>query len=122
MGIFGWMSRKVKAVTSAISNAIKSTGRAISSGYKSFTGQATFEEADKMYEDIKCRFEAHKAYFEKEVDNLSSQIEAQVKSINSSKATIKIELFPTFAEKMKQLNCLAKILRLFLNYMLMVQY
>ena len=47
MGIFGWIGRKAKAVTSAISNAVKATGRAISSGYKSFTGQATFEEADK---------------------------------------------------------------------------
>ncbi len=104
MGIFGWIGRKAKAVTSAISNAEKATGRAISSGYKSFTGQATFEEVDKMYEDVMRRFEAHKAYFEKEVDNLSSQIEAQVKSINSSKETIKTELFPAFAEKMKQLK------------------
>ena len=104
MGIFGWIGRKAKAVTSAISNAVKATGQAISSGYKSFTGQATFEEADKMYEDVMRRFEAHKAYFEKEVDNLSSQIEAQVKSINSSKETIKTELFPAFAEKMKQLK------------------
>lgn len=104
MGIFGWIGRKAKAVTSAISNAVKATGRAISSGYKSFTGQATFEEADKMYEDVMRRFEAHKAYFEKEVDNLSSEIEAQVKSINSSKETIKTELFPAFAEKMKKLK------------------
>ena len=64
----------------------------------------TARKADKMYEDVMRRFEAHKAYFEKEVDNFSSEIEAQVKSINSSKETIKTELFPAFAEKMKKLK------------------
>lgn len=93
MGIFGWIGRKAKAVVSAISG-----------GYKSFSGQATFEEADKMYEDVMSRFEAHKEYFEKEVDTLSSEIEKEVKSINHSKETIKKELFPAFAEKMKCLK------------------
>ena len=104
MGIFGWISRKAQAVTSAISGVVKATGRAISSGYKCFTGQATFEEADRMYNEVLRRFEKHKAYFEKEVDNLSSEIEIQVKSINSSKEIIKTELFPAFAEKMKRLK------------------
>lgn len=57
MGIFGWISRKAQAVTSAISGVVKATGRAISGGYKSFTGQATFEEADRMYNDVLRRFE-----------------------------------------------------------------
>lgn len=35
---------------------------------------------------------------------MSSQIETQVKSINQSKETIKTELFPAFAEKMKRLK------------------
>ena len=104
MGIFGWISRKAQAVTSAISGVVKATGRAISGGYKSFTGQATFEEADRMYNDVLRRFEKHKAYFEKEADNLSSEIEIHVKSINSSKEIIKTELFPAFAEKMKHLK------------------
>lgn len=104
MGIFGWISRKAQAVTSAISGVVKATGRAISGGYKSFTGQATFEEADRMYNDVLRRFEKHKAYFEKEVDNLCSEIEIHVKSINSSKEIIKTELFPAFAEKMKHLK------------------
>lgn len=84
MGILGW--------------------RKIVNGYKSFTGQATFEEADKMYEDVKRRFEVHKANFEKEIDALSSQIDSHVKSINRSKKMIKMELFPAFAEKMKHLK------------------
>ena len=104
MGIFGWIGRKAKAVTSTIRTAVKGTGRVISNGYKSFTGEATFEKADKMYEDVMRRFETHKKYFEKEVDNLSLQIETQVKSINESKKTIKTELFPAFAEKMKRLK------------------
>ncbi|MBO6261051.1 MAG: DNA repair protein [Bacilli bacterium] len=89
MGIFGWIGIKARAVAAAISR-----------GYKSFSGQATFEEADRMYEDIKKRFEEHKAFFEKEVENISSQIEEHVQSINKSKETIKTELFPAFAEKM----------------------
>lgn len=104
MGLFGWIRRKAEAVTTSISNAVTATGRAISKGYKSFTGQATFEEADRMYEDIKRRFEEHKRYFEKEVENLSSEIDTQVKSINESKETIKTELFPAFADKMHRLK------------------
>lgn len=89
MGIFGW---------------IKSVGKAISKGYKKFTGEATFEEADRLYEEIYKRFEEHKAYFNKEVDKLSNEIETQVKSINTSKETIKKELFPAFSDKMRRLK------------------
>jgi hypothetical protein len=93
MGIFGWIGRKVRAVAAAISR-----------GYKSFSGQATFEEADRMYEEIRKRFDDHKAYFEKEVDSISSQIDKHVQSINKSKETIKTNLFPAFAEKMRVLK------------------
>lgn len=104
MGILGWIGRKAKAVTSAISNAIKATGQALSSGCKSFTGQATFEEADKMYEDVMRRYNSHVAYFKKEAKKLESQIEKQVEEINNSKETIKTELFPAFANKIKHLK------------------
>lgn len=104
MGVFGWIGRKAKAVASGISNAIKATGRTISKGYKTFTGQATFEEADKLYEEVYGRFKAHKAYFEKEVDAISKEIDNSVKSINESKVTIKTELFPAFADKIKFLK------------------
>lgn len=93
MGIFGWIGRKARAMAAAISR-----------GYKSFSGQATFEEADRMYEDIRKRFDEHKAYFEKEVDSISSQIDEHVRSINKSKETIKTDLFPAFAEKMRVLR------------------
>jgi hypothetical protein len=93
MGIFGWIGRKAMAVAAAISR-----------GYKSFSGQTTFEEADRMYEDIRKRFDEHKAYFEREVDSISSQIDKHVQSINKSKETIKMDLFPTFAEKMRVLK------------------
>ena len=97
MGLFGWIARKT-------TSAFKSVGTAVANGYKKFTGKATFEEADRMYEDIKSRFEQHKAYFEKEVESLSSDIDDQVKVINRAKITIKTELFPAFAEKMKCLK------------------
>ena len=104
MGFFGWIGRKAKAVGNAIANAALFVGSTISNGYKSFTGQSTFEEADRLYEDVKRRFEEHKRYFESEVEKLSSEIETQVISINNSKETIKKELFPAFAEKMRRLK------------------
>lgn len=104
MGIFGWIGRKAKVVKDTICSAVSRTGKAVSNGYKNFTGQTTFEEADRMYEDIKNRFEEHKKYFEKEVDRLSSEIETKVESINNSKRTIKTELFPLFSEKMRRLK------------------
>lgn len=104
MGIFGWIGRKAAAVVKTISKPVLAVERAISNGYKSFSGQATFEEADRMYADIRRRFEKHKRYFEREVDSLSTEIEKQVNSINKSKTIIKTELFPAFSEKMRRLK------------------
>ena len=92
MGIFGWIGRKARVVAAAISR-----------GYKSFSGQATFEEADRLYDDVMKRFEEHKKYYNKEVKKLSSQIQKEIDSINDSKKIIKTELFPAFADKMKKL-------------------
>lgn len=89
MGMFGW---------------IKSIGKAISNGYKKFSGQATFEEADALYEEVLQRFKEHKAYFDKEVEKISEDIDSQVNLINRSKETIKRELFPAFADKMRALK------------------
>lgn len=97
MGIFGWIGRKTKEL-------FKATGNAISKGYKSFTGQSTFEEADRLYDEVMSRFAAHKTYFEREVEKVSNQIEMQVNTINRSKEIIKTELFPLFASKLKCLK------------------
>src|SRR5574344_2212958 len=104
MGFFGWIGRKAKALANTLCDAVSATGRAISNGYKTFTGQATFEEADRMYDEVMQRSEAHKKYFEKQVDKLSSEIETHVQSINVSKETIKTELFPAFSKKMRSLK------------------
>lgn len=104
MGIFGWIGRKAKAITNGISKTVKGAGKTVTNSYKGFTGQATFEEADKRYEEIKKRFNDHRIYFENEVESLSSQIDELVNSINQSKRTIKTELFPAFAEKLRKLK------------------
>lgn len=93
MGIFGWIGKKAKAA-----------GNKISGVYKDFTGQATFEKADRMYDDVMRRFEAHKSHFEDAVDTLSREIETKVEAINNAKRCIKTELFPAFAYKMKHLK------------------
>lgn len=97
MGIFGWIKNK-------ICKAVKAVGDVATKFHKTYTGQATFEEADKLYEEIKKRFDEHKAYFKKEVSELDSQIKEQVDSINKSKKIIKTELFPMFADKMRYLK------------------
>lgn len=104
MGFFGWIGRKAKAVVNAYVDTLSATGRTLTNGYKTFTGQATFEKADRMYDEIKSRFEEHRRYFEKEVDSISSEIDRHVKSINRSKMVIKTELFPAFANKMRCLK------------------
>ena len=76
----------------------------IGNSYRRFTGKATFEEADKIYEAISSRFEKHKEYFESQVTAISEEIEKNVTSINRSKELIKTELFPAFAQKMKSLK------------------
>lgn len=104
MGIFGWFSRKARAVAKGVTSAFRTVGNLVSKGYKKFTGQATFEEADALYKDIRTKFERHKAYFEAEVEKISTDIDQQVKSINDSKIIIKTELFPAFTEKIKYLK------------------
>ena len=71
---------------------------------KNFTGQATFEKADRMYDDVMQRFKAHKSYFEDAVDTLSEEIDTKVESINNAKRCIKKELFPAFADKIRHLK------------------
>ena len=93
MGISGWIARKSKSAVKAIGNS-----------YSRFTGKATFEEADKMYNEVKTRFERHKDYFEAQVSLISAQIDNSIKSVNQSKELIKTELFPAFAQKMKCLK------------------
>ena len=104
MGIFGWFSIKARAVAKGVTSAFRTVGNLVSKGYKKFTGQATFEEADALYKDIRTKFERHKAYFEAEVEKISTDIDQQVKSINDSKIIIKTELFPAFTEKIKYLK------------------
>lgn len=104
MGIIGWIRRKAKAVTNGVGNVFKTAGRSINKGYKKFTGQATFEEADRLYDEVYERLMTHKAYFEKEVDTLCKDIDKSVSSINKSKVIIKTELFPAFADKIKILK------------------
>jgi len=104
MGLLNWLGKKAKAVADTVSDTVSAAGKAISDGYKSFTGQATYEEADRLYEDVLRRFEEHKRYFENEVDKISSDIEIQVESINKSKEIIKTELFPAFSDKMRRLK------------------
>ena len=92
MRLFSWIKRKAETV------AVR-----IAEGYKEFTGQSTFEEADRLYEEVMQRFNEHKAYFEKEVEKTTTEIDKHVKEINKSKMIIKTELLPAFAEKAKHL-------------------
>jgi len=93
MGIFSWIGVKIKEL-----------GKAIAKGYKNYSGQSTFEEADALYEEISKKFAEHKVYFEQQVDEISSEIENQINKINSSKKTIKMELFPSFASKIQRIK------------------
>lgn len=93
MVIWGWIRDK-----------FKKGGKAVSHSYKKFTGQADFEKADNLYNDVMNRFEQHKNYFENEVKKHTEKIESHVKAINEAKVYIKTELFPTFANKIKLLR------------------
>lgn len=71
---------------------------------KKFTGQATFEEADKLYEEVKERYNRHKANYDQQVQKLTKEIDDNIQQINESKVTIKTKLFPEFADKIKLLK------------------
>lgn len=93
MGLFGWIKDKAKAV-----------GDSIQCACRKFTGEATFEEADKLYEESKARLKQHQEYINKEVDICLTEIEDSVDNINNAKRVIKTELFPAFAGKIERLK------------------
>ena len=101
MGFFSWVGEKIENTVSAVADVVGGIGEMISDGYKCFTGQDDFEEAERLYNDVMKRFDKHKKYFEQQVEQYTSEIENDVKAINQAKIKIKSDLLPQFAEKMK---------------------
>ena len=82
MGLFSWIGDK----------------------WKTFTGEKTYEEADALYNKVMDRFNNHKKEFEKSVDKYTNKIENHVSTINKYKTTIKTELLPEFADRIKHIK------------------
>lgn len=72
--------------------------------WKTFTGEKTYEEADALYNKVMDRFNNHKKEFEKSVDKYTNKIENHVSTINKYKTTIKTELLPEFADRIKHIK------------------
>ena len=72
--------------------------------WKKFTGEATFEEAERRYAALKKRVASKYQEYKKNYEHYSSEIETYVNSINDSKVKIKTELFPKMAQMMRRIK------------------
>lgn len=68
------------------------------------TGETEAKKADKLYQNLKKRYEEQKASIEREKNDNNKKIASIIKSINNSKLIIKTDLFPLLAQKMKILK------------------
>lgn len=72
--------------------------------WKKFTGEATFEEAERRYEALKRKVESKYQKYKKDYESYASEIETHVQSINASKVKIKTELFPKMVQMMRRIK------------------
>lgn len=66
-----------------------------------FTGKDKFLKAKTKYEELESWFAETKADYKRKLDNILSEINLHIQSINASKIKIKTILFPEFAKKIK---------------------
>ena len=72
--------------------------------WKKFTGEATFEEAERRYAALKRKVEIKYQQYKKDYNLYAAEIDTHVKSINDSKVKIKTELFPKMAHMMRRIK------------------
>lgn len=130
MGIFGRIGRafssgvsktvsvaknvgiKIVNTGKKVANKVVDTGKKAVSKVKEgatnvwgkFSGKEDFEKADKLYNEIKIRFEKKKATFDCEVEKITANIEKHVKSINAYKLRIKSELFTEMVQQLQKIK------------------
>jgi len=107
MGFWGkvtsWVKDKADKVVETAKKATNYVKEKVTNTWNKFTGKATFEEADKLYEEISDRYNRRKRQFDSDVDRLTNRIEAHVQAINGCKSRIKTELFVRMAAGVEQL-------------------
>jgi len=104
MGLWGkitsWVREKKERIVETTKSFLKEK---VTNTWNKFTGKTTFDEADKLYEEITGRYNRRKKQFDSDVERLTNRIESHVKRINGCKSRIKTELFVRMAAGVEQL-------------------
>ncbi len=103
MGIFGGFE-VVKRGAEKVRRVAKTVKSKVSNVCAKVTGKAKFDEAKRIHDKAVENYERHKEKFESKLNIYISDIDKHVKSINDSKRKIRLELFPTMAEKAKRFH------------------
>lgn len=126
MGLFGWVGRAASSVASGVKKAASATynvaknvatktveatkkvctkvKETATNMWGKFSGKEDFEKAEKLYNQIKERYESKERYYKQEVDKIVNRIEKHVNVINSYKGRIKTELFVEMAQKLEKIK------------------
>lgn len=69
-----------------------------------FSGKENFQKAERLYEQIKKRFESKKSSYEREVESLTTQIDNSIQAINKNKMYIKRDLFTQMVTELEKIK------------------
>lgn len=115
MGFFSWVSEKASAAkdwfcekASAAKDYVcekaSTVKEKVSNVWGKFTGKNTYDEANRLYEEISARYKKKREQFQKAADDYANKIEKHIRVINQSKLKIKTELFYELADKMRKIK------------------
>ncbi|RAX52697.1 hypothetical protein CCY99_06930 [Helicobacter sp. 16-1353] len=84
--------------------AVEYTRDKVSGMYATFSDKKTFDEADRLYNEMKDKYETAKEQYKSDFTKYSQAIATHIETINNAKNLIKFELFAEFADKMKRIQ------------------
>lgn len=120
MGFWAWMVDKGKQAVNYVSDKVKQVVDGVKEGcqkvrewgsntWANFTGEKEFQEADRLYNAIKKRYDMKREEFEEGSGLIVAKIENAVLSINDHKSVIQNELLPMMADTLGKLKAVKLI-------------
>ena len=100
---------KVKQVVDGVKEGFQKVRELGSNIWASITGEKEFQEADRLYNAIKKRYDMKRKEFEEGSELIIAKIENAVLSINDHKSVIQNELLPTMADTLGKLKAVKLI-------------
>jgi hypothetical protein len=100
MGWFSSLAAKVCSAVKRVKDAVVDTGKKLADGcakvYSKFTGKEKFEQAKKLYDELRIKMDRAKQNYKAFVEKTTSEIDTEVNYINEAKRSLNNEHFTRF--------------------------